>query len=95
VSARLTAALVADLVSLSDAELEPLLERLAPLLEHRTASPPAAPSRFLTSEEAAQLLRSRRRRIYELVADGRLTRHGDGRRLLLARAEVERLAAGQ
>jgi hypothetical protein len=33
--------------------------------------------------------------VYQLVADGRLSRHGDGRRLLVEREEVERLAAGE
>jgi excisionase family DNA binding protein len=91
------AALVAELGMLSDDDLAPLLDRLAPMVASRI--PSARPittsrSRYLDSEEAAALLRCRRRRIYELVGDGRLTRHGDGRRLLVLRDEVERLAAG-
>jgi excisionase family DNA binding protein len=53
------------------------------------------PSRWLTAQEAADVLRCTRRRIYALVADGRLKRHGDGRRLLVRRREVERLAEGE
>jgi excisionase family DNA binding protein len=53
---------------------------------------PQPTSPLLASDEAADLLRCRRRRVYELVADGRLTRCGDGRRLLVRRDEVERLA---
>jgi len=85
-----TAAILAELVALPDEGLAPLAERLAPLL------PPSAAiaSPFLTTEEAAELLRCGRRRIYGLVADGRLPRHGDGRRLLLRRADVLRLADG-
>ena len=49
---------------------------------------------YLTAAEAADLLRCGKSRIYELVGDGRLARHGDGRRLLVRREEVERLAAG-
>ncbi len=60
-----------------------------------TPAPSASVSPFLTAAEAADLLRCRKRRIYELVADARLTRQGDGRRLLVRRAEVERLAAGE
>ncbi len=90
----LVGALVAELAGLSDAELAPLAERLAPLVGAQAASRPAL-SPFLTADEAADLLRCRRRRVYELVGDGRLTRHGDGRRLLLRREEVERLASGE
>jgi len=72
------------------AELTP--ESLEVLREALVPPPrPAPASPYLTADEAAELLRCRRRRIYELVGDGRLTRHGDGRRLLVARAEVERL----
>jgi hypothetical protein len=53
----------------------------------------------MTAAEAGAYLRPTdptrgRRRVYELVGDGRLSRHGDGRRLLVSRAAVERLAAG-
>lgn len=65
-------------------------------------APPARPAlgAYLTPAEAADLLgyganpERGRRRVYELVGDGRLTRHGPGRRLLVSREEVERLAAG-
>lgn len=58
-------------------------------------APSPVPSPYVTADEAAELLRCRRRRIYELVSDGRLSRHGDGRRLLLARGQVLRLASGR
>lgn len=66
------------------------------VLREALAPAPSVPATgpYLTADEAAELLRCRRRRIYELVGDGRLARHGDGRRLLLRRDEVERLAAG-
>ena len=83
-------ALVAELMALPDEQLAPLAERLAPLLHLEAPGP--APSPYLTADEAAALLRCRRRRIYELVGDGRLTRRGDGRRLLVSREEVARLA---
>ena len=82
-------ALVAELAALPDEQLAPLAERLAPLLRLEA---PAPVSPYLTAAEAAELLRCRRRRIYELVQDGRLTRRGDGRRLLVSREEVKRLA---
>lgn len=60
--------------------------------------PPATP--YVTPAEAGELLgyganpERGRRRVYELVGDGRLTRHDPGRRLLVSRAEVEKLASG-
>lgn len=89
----LVGALLEELLALDDEELAPLAERLAPLVGKATASRGEG-SPFLSADEAAELLRCRKRRVYELVGDGRLTRHGDGRRLLLRREEVERLAAG-
>lgn len=68
--------------------LEELRQALAP------ASPRPVPM-FLSADEAAAILRCRKRRVYELVADGRLSRHGEGRRLLLSRVEVESLARGR
>ncbi len=83
-----TPALVAAIVA--DPEALHLLR--AALWEGETPSTGA--HTYMTSDEAADYLRCRRgpRRIYELVAEGRLTRHGQGRRLLLSRKEVEALA---
>ncbi len=69
------------------------VELLREALASSTPTPAVSP--YLTATEAAALLRCCRRRVYELCSDGRLTRHGEGRRLLVARAEVERLAAGE
>lgn len=55
-------------------------------------SPAASP--YLTVAEAAELLRSSRQRVYDLVSDGRLTRRKDGSRVLVARAEIEAYLAG-
>lgn len=79
------------------AELPPeSLEAIAAALAERMPTPrPQGSSPYLSPDEAAELLRCNRRRVYDLVADGRLTRHGDGRRLLVARAEVENLANGR
>ena len=59
------------------------LALLRAALGTESCAPSASP--WMTPEEAAELLRCRKRRIYELVGDGRLTRHGDGRRLLVSR----------
>jgi excisionase family DNA binding protein len=51
---------------------------------------------FLTVPEAAELLRADRQRVYDLCSSGRLTRHKDGSRTLIRRAELEaHLAAGR
>ncbi len=85
-----TPALVAAIVA--DPEALHLLR--AALGEGEVPSTGARP--YMTSDEAADYLRCGRgrRRIYELVAEGRLTRHGQGRLLLLSRKEVEALARG-
>ena len=44
--------------------------------------------KYLTVAEAAELMRSKPQRIYDLLSSGRLTRF-DGRRVLVRRAEVE------
>jgi hypothetical protein len=65
----------------------------------RPATPVPRRSPYMTAAEAGAYLRPTdaprgRRRVYELVGDGRLTRCGDGRRLLVRRDEVEALANG-
>ena len=51
------------------------------------------PSPYMTTEEAAAYLRCDRGRIHDLTRLGRLTRHKEGRRVLLLREEVEALVA--
>ena len=45
---------------------------------------------LLTPDEAAELLRCDRRRVYRMHSEGRLAGVKDGARLLIPRAEVER-----
>ncbi|HXH87343.1 MAG TPA: helix-turn-helix domain-containing protein [Gaiellaceae bacterium] len=56
-------------------------------LQHPSAAQP--PSPLLTIPETAELLRCSRQRIDDLLSQGRLTRHKEGRRTLLRRTEVE------
>lgn len=77
---------------LADEQLDAIAARVADRLAARMPRPEPA-SRYMATSEVADFLRCPKRRVYELVGDGRLTRHGDGRRLLLLREEVERLAA--
>ncbi len=75
------------LAELMPEAVEALRAALAP-----TFDPKGSP--FLTADEAAELLRCNRRRVYDLVGDGRLPRCGDGRRLLVRRDDVLRLGDG-
>ena len=58
-----------------------VLERLAD--EHRNGD-----SEFVSVAEAAELLRAKPQRIYDLLSDGRLSRHKDGSRVLVSRSEL-------
>ena len=82
--------------ALSPTVVAALHEWMQAALEHKATDLSHPMSAFVNTREAAVILRCehRPRRVYELVYDGRLTRAGDGRRLLLYRDEVERLAAG-
>jgi excisionase family DNA binding protein len=51
-------------------------------------------SEFLTVPEAADVLRADRQRVYDLLSSGRLTRHKDGSRVLVRRAELEAYLSG-
>jgi excisionase family DNA binding protein len=84
-------ALVAVLLTADDATLRLLLDRLD---ASRPVRPPANVSDYLSPDEAAAVLRVHKRRVYGLVNERRLSRHGPGRKLLLSRAEVEALAEG-
>jgi hypothetical protein len=90
----LAGALVAELAGLSDAELLPLAERLAPLVGASATSRPAPEaSPYMTVAEAAAFLRCAPKRVYNLRSEGRLTRAEEGGRALLLRAEVLELVA--
>lgn len=90
----LAGALLAELMSLPDDDLRPLAERLAPLVD-RVPPTPARLSPYLTVPEAAALLRCAPKRLYNMRSDGRLSQVQEGRRALLLRDEVERLASAE
>lgn len=66
---------------------------LARLRNLVTPEPTSSAGPYMTPDEAAEYLRCTRKRVYDLVGGGRLARYGEGRRLLLRRADVEALAA--
>lgn len=68
------------------AAVELIARRAAEIvLEQRPAKPA---SEFLTVNEAAELLRARPQRVYDLLSERRLTRFKDGARVLVSRAEI-------
>jgi excisionase family DNA binding protein len=73
-------------VDLSDEQVEAIAERAAELVLERLPSPPT--SEFLNVHEAAELIRAKPQRVYDLLSAGKLTRYKDGSRTLVARSEV-------
>lgn len=74
---------------LPDDVLEAVARRAAEIVLERLPADRNGPeSEFLSVAEAAELLRSSRQRVYDLLSDGRLTRHKDGSRVLVERAEL-------
>ena len=77
----------------SRAFIEAVALEVAELLGHRA---PDRASDYVTVPEAAALLRcSSRKRVDDLLSQGKLTRIKDGRRTLIARTEVDRYLAGE
>jgi excisionase family DNA binding protein len=83
-------------ITVPEALVERIVERavdkvLAILNRSADAS---ASSPYLTVNEAAAYFRCKPQRVYDLLSAGRLTRHKDGRRVLIARAELGSYLAG-
>jgi excisionase family DNA binding protein len=75
-----------------------LLDRLAELLKARLAdeqSEHGSSSPYLSVAEAAERLRSKPQRVYDLLSARRLTRYKDGSRTLLSREEIDAYLAGE
>jgi excisionase family DNA binding protein len=70
--------------------LEQLAQRVAEILAERTPAT-ATEQRWLTVDQAAEYIGCSRQRIYDLRSSGRLRRHGDGRRGLVDRHDLDRL----
>lgn len=82
---RLLAALAPELVS----ALEEFVDECVHVRLDSGSSAAQDPSPWLSVVEAAELLRCKRQRIDDLLSQGRLTRHKDGSRTLISRAEIE------
>jgi excisionase family DNA binding protein len=80
---------LAFLSAAARAELEQLIEEKVAERVAQLAPAPVGSSPYMTIPEAAAYLRCKRQRIDDLLSSGRLTRHKDGARTLVARGEVE------
>lgn len=67
--------------------VETIAQRVAEILAPRFE--PAAVSPFMSVKEAAEHTRCSEQRIYDLRSAGTLTKHGDGSRALVSRAELD------
>jgi hypothetical protein len=66
-------------------------ERLAQRLEERELSPLHEQCELLSVPEAAEMLRCKPQRVYDLRSAGRLPRTTEGGRAVVRRADLERL----
>jgi excisionase family DNA binding protein len=80
-------------VRLSSEELEVVARRAAELVLEELERVPASP--FLSVDEACVFLRCKPQRIHDLRSQGRLTRYGDGSRVLVSRDELAAFVAGE
>jgi excisionase family DNA binding protein len=69
--------------------VEAIAERAAELVLQKLAEEAAVSSPYLTIPEAAAYARCKRQRIDDLLSARRLSRHKDGRRTLVLKAELE------
>ena len=87
---RLASALVGELLALSDDDLRPLADRLAPFLA--VAEPAAAP--FSAFDQAAERLGVHPNTVYRMIVGGRLRAVRAGRLWRIPGAELGRVESG-
>jgi excisionase family DNA binding protein len=76
-------------LALPDELFEAIALRASQIVLERLKAEADAPPRLLTVSEAAEFLRAKPQRVYDLLSDGRLTRHKDGSRVLVDRCELD------
>jgi excisionase family DNA binding protein len=81
-------------LTLPEEALEAIAARAAELLEERRPALPP-PSPYKTVPEAAEYLRAKPQRVYDLLSSRRLTRFKDGARVLVSTAELDAYLAGE
>jgi excisionase family DNA binding protein len=67
--------------------IDRIAERAAEMVLARSGGGTTSP--YLTVSEAAEYLRAKPQRVYDLLSSGRLTRFKDGRRVLVLHAELD------
>ena len=81
--------------TIPDALVDLIAERVAAILAAKIGDARAAPAkRWLTIDDAADYIGSTRKRIYDRRSAGRLSRTGDGSRVLVNRQELDDLIGG-
>ena len=90
---RANSAPIAVTVQLTADDVERIARRAAEIITARAPGPRRV-SPYITIPEAAELLRTKRQRIDDLLSQGRLTRVKDGGRTLIAVEELERYLQG-
>ena len=81
-------------LTLSAETIEAIAQRAAAIVQGRlSASSPSSP--YLTVAEAAEHLRAKPQRVYDLLSARRLTRYKDGRRTLVSREELDTHVASE
>jgi excisionase family DNA binding protein len=77
-----------------DVLLDELVDRVADRVVQRLGSVPSSrTAELLSIAEAAELLRCKPQRVYDLRSSGRLPRTVEGGRAVVRRADVERLVS--
>lgn len=77
-----------------DVLLDELVDRVADRVVQRLGSAPNSPTgELLSIAEAAELLRCKPQRVYDLRSSGRLPRTVEGGRAVVRRADLERLVS--
>jgi excisionase family DNA binding protein len=81
-------------LSLSADAVELIAERASEIaLELLSVAPTGSP--YMTVAEAAERMRAKPQRVYDLLSAHRLTRYEDGRRTLVSREEIDGYLAGE
>jgi excisionase family DNA binding protein len=76
-------------LAIPDVLAERIAERAAEIALERLRGEAGVRSPYLTVPEAAEYLRAKPQRVYDLLSSRRLTRYRDGRRVLVSRAELD------
>jgi excisionase family DNA binding protein len=76
-------------LTLSEEAIERIAMRAAEIVLAELDANATSEEPYFTVAEAATYLRAKPQRVYDLLSAGRLTRHKDGRRVLIARTDLD------